>query len=339
MSKVSRSFALVVPWLEEPLQEQIASAYLLCRTLDNIEDCGQPLAWQQARFAEFKQMLAEPARAQVMLYQWERLSWPGLSPEEAELMTLEGGMPLWLIYASFPDSVRAMCQYWISRMADGMASILGTAQATSTRHGNIHLLATVDAYNEYFYHVAGTVGGLGTELMIAHYRLSGTVSEHLLDGSKACGRALQKTNIIKDFAEDLARNVCYLPAEWLREIDYQPLTLAGAPSAWCYAVIQDVLNELRRATDYVLSIPTEAMGYRIASLVCLLPAYQTMITAAQCQPQLFTRGHQVKITRDKMVRCLHEATSVAADNDAVADLSRQLEQAVHTAFSAEPVYS
>ena len=80
-------FVAFVVQLEEPLQEQIASAYLLCRTLDNIEDCGQPLAWQQARFAEFKQILAEPARAQVMLYQWERLSWPGLSPEEAELMT------------------------------------------------------------------------------------------------------------------------------------------------------------------------------------------------------------------------------------------------------------
>jgi hypothetical protein len=47
MDRVSRSFALVVPWLEDPLQDYMATAYLLCRALDNIEDCGQPLAWQR----------------------------------------------------------------------------------------------------------------------------------------------------------------------------------------------------------------------------------------------------------------------------------------------------
>ena len=41
MGRVSRSFALVVPWLEDPLQDYIATAYLLCRVLDNIEDCSE----------------------------------------------------------------------------------------------------------------------------------------------------------------------------------------------------------------------------------------------------------------------------------------------------------
>ena len=43
MNEVSRSFALVVPSLEEPLDHYMATAYLLCRVADNIEDCGQPL--------------------------------------------------------------------------------------------------------------------------------------------------------------------------------------------------------------------------------------------------------------------------------------------------------
>ena len=37
MDRVSRSFALVVPWLEDPLQDYVSTAYLLCRALDNIE--------------------------------------------------------------------------------------------------------------------------------------------------------------------------------------------------------------------------------------------------------------------------------------------------------------
>ena len=36
MGRVSRSFALVVPWLEDPLQNYVTTAYLLCRQLDNI---------------------------------------------------------------------------------------------------------------------------------------------------------------------------------------------------------------------------------------------------------------------------------------------------------------
>jgi phytoene/squalene synthetase len=45
MHEVSRSFALVVPLLEEPLNHYIAAAYLICRVVDNIEDCEQPFAW------------------------------------------------------------------------------------------------------------------------------------------------------------------------------------------------------------------------------------------------------------------------------------------------------
>jgi len=335
MSKVSRSFALVIPWLEEPLQEQIAAAYLLCRVLDNIEDCGQPLAFQKQRFAEFTHLLAQPAQAPAILHQWQKYSWPGLTADEAAMMTLEDGLPLWLIYASFPDYVRATCRQWISMMAAGMESILDPRQSkTVTWHGDIRVQTTVDAYNEYCYHVAGTVGGLGTELMLAHYGLNGSVEGRLLHGSTACGRALQKTNIIKDFVEDLERGVCYLPDEWLRQIDHQPLRLAGAPPEWSYAVVQDVLNELREATEYVRNIPVEAMGYRIACLVCLLPAYQTMVSAAQRQPLLFTKEHQIKISREMMAQCLHDAVSLAPDNDAIEKHCMRLEQTVGAHFWA-----
>jgi farnesyl-diphosphate farnesyltransferase len=40
MQRVSRSFALVVPNLEEPLNHFVGIAYLMCRVADNIEDCS-----------------------------------------------------------------------------------------------------------------------------------------------------------------------------------------------------------------------------------------------------------------------------------------------------------
>ena len=61
MSKVSRSFAIVVLSLEEPLNDYLAAAYLICRVVDNIEDCTQPFAWKQQRFLEFHRLIQEPA--------------------------------------------------------------------------------------------------------------------------------------------------------------------------------------------------------------------------------------------------------------------------------------
>ena len=63
MQRVSRTFALVVPFVEEPLTHYLATAYLLCRVADNIEDCTQAVEWKQARFAELATLLSEPAQA------------------------------------------------------------------------------------------------------------------------------------------------------------------------------------------------------------------------------------------------------------------------------------
>ncbi|MFN2121898.1 MAG: squalene/phytoene synthase family protein, partial [Candidatus Promineifilaceae bacterium] len=65
MQKVSRSFALVAPAVETPLDDYLAAAYLICRVADNIEDAQQSYSWQQARFAEFMGLLKEPETAEL----------------------------------------------------------------------------------------------------------------------------------------------------------------------------------------------------------------------------------------------------------------------------------
>lgn len=334
MDRVSRSFALVVPCLEDPLQDYFATAYLLCRALDNIEDCGQPLHWQKQRFAEFRQLLAEPDLAPVRLAEWESAAWPGLSADERALMSVDGGQPLWSIYSDFPSSTRAILQNWIPLMADGMESVLDPEQPPQVvvRDG-VRVLATVDAYNEYCYAVAGTVGGLGTELVIEHYGVPDPQARTLLKGSEACGRALQKTNVLKDFDEDLERRICYLPDEWLSIAGHAPLARKGAPNSWIADLLGDILTELRDATAYVLDVPQHATGYRVASLMCLLPAYETVRLAAQRHTELFTEDHQIKIDRPTMARCASDAVDVATDDDAIVRMCRELEEATREALT------
>ncbi len=335
MKKVSRSFALVVSYLEEPLREQLTAAYLICRVVDNIEDCTESFDWQQRRFAEFKRLLVDPAVAVNVLEAWSHFEWPGLSADEQKLMTLRDGGMLWDIYNQLPEGARGIIYRWTADMADGMDRIEDPDNSPLlVKRNGVRVLESTDDYNLYCYYVAGTVGHLATDLAVAHYDFNQETAAALDATCEACGRGLQKTNIIKDFAKDVTRGISYLPIEWLQLVDYTPLTLDGAGLAWKRKVLGDAINDLREATRYVLDIPIDAVGYRIASLLCLFPAYQTLLQAAERQANLFTGRHQVKISRVTMIKCIRDAREMALDNAGILAYSRVAEERFTAYFLA-----
>jgi len=334
MNKVSRSFALVVPCLEKPLDYYVAAAYLICRVVDNIEDCERVLDWKKERFAEFISLLNEPASAQGVLGFWEQDTWSGLSPDEVRMMGVDDGLTLWQIYAHVPEEVRASIRRWVGEMAEGMGRVLDPDRAPYFLARNDVLIAANERdYDDYCYFVAGTVGHMVTDLVAVHYGLPSDVTSCLHSNVEACGRALQKTNVVKDFPKDLARGVCYLPDEWLLEVDYVPLSLAGAPVAWKHKVLNNVLDELEDSVAYVLDLPYAARGYRTASLLCMLPAYQTILLAAQKNGSLFAADHAVKISRETMLQCVQDAQSLVDDNEGIIRYSQSRRGAVEGVFA------
>jgi farnesyl-diphosphate farnesyltransferase len=334
MNKVSRSFALVTPCLEDPLNDYMAVAYLVCRVVDNIEDCGRPLDWKKLRYSEFNQILSEPAQAREILSCWEAEDWPGLTPDEKQMMSVEGGLPLWQIYAQASDEIRSSIHRWSLVMAKGMESTEDPDRPPSfiNRQG-VRLLERKRDYDQYCYYVAGTVGHMTTELVISHYGLTKETASVLTGLCEACGRGLQKTNIIKDFKNDLARGICYLPDEWMQETMFSPLSLDGAPLSFKQKVIKDVLHELCDFVSYFAALPHEAAGYRLASLMCLLPAYQTILKAARNHEKLFTPEHQVKVSRLTFYRCIRDAKSMASSNEAVMHYAREIERQIDKTFT------
>lgn len=333
MKKVSRSFALVVSYLEQPLKEQLTTAYLICRVVDNIEDCTEPHAWQKKRFDEFAVLLNEPSAAREILPIWGREPWPGLTDDERKLMGQDDGASLWQIYWRMPEQIRKTVKHWSLDMAEGMNRIEDPSAAPLlvSRNG-IQVLNTQSDYDQYCYYVAGTVGHMATDLAINYYGFASDTAGHLNATCEACGRGLQKTNIVKDFPKDVARGVSYVPDEWLKAADFAPLSLAGATPAWKRLVLGNVFDDLREATEYALALPYEAVGYRIASLLCLFPAYQTLLQAAERQAQLFTKKHQVKISRMTMAKCIKDARAMVADNDGILAYSRQAEREFEAIF-------
>lgn len=336
MNRVSRSFVFVVACLEEPLNHHLATAYLICRVADNIEDSERSADWRKARFAELSLLLKDPALAPRILSGWDHEAWPGLTLDERKLMGVEHGLGLWEIYTRFPENTRSMIERWVSAMVEGMKHLEDSEHPPEwVRHNGVQVLRDEVDYDRYCYFVAGTVGYMATELVVDFYRLPGGVADRLLDTCEACGRGLQKTNIVKDFPKDLARGISYLPDRWMREVDGSPLALGGAPSQWKHMVLDNVIGELRASVDYVLALPHSAAGYRMASLLCLFPAYQTLLLAAQHHEKLFTSDHRVKISRETLAQCMLDAQSMVADNHAIFQYSRNIESAVNVAFNGK----
>lgn len=333
MEGVSRSFAVVVSFLELPLRDYVAAAYLICRVIDNIEDCQQPSDWKAVRFKEISQLLSKPDQATSILKIWERENWPGLDTNQTRLMGVEEGQMLWQIYALIPEASRSSIQRWAQVMANGMHRLEDPLVSPDwSSKENIRLLRRHQDYNEYCYIVAGTVGHMVTELVAQHYGFSESVVTELNASAESCGRGLQKTNILKDFAEDLGRGICYLPEEWLVEAGYAPFFLKGAPGIWKKKIIDDVMGELQGSIGYILALPYPAVGYRMASLLCLLPAMQTVSLAAQLQDRLFTPEHHVKISRQVMAECITDAQSLLHDNDGILAYASSIQEMIDACF-------
>jgi farnesyl-diphosphate farnesyltransferase len=334
MNKVSRSFALVTPCFEAPLNDYMSAAYLICRVVDNIEDCGHALDWKRLRYSEFNRLLSEPAKAREILAAWETKDWPGLTNDEKQMMTVDGGLPLWQIYLQIPQEARSIIHRWSSIMAKGMEDAEDPlCTPLFIEHSGIKVLEKTSDYNDYCYYVAGTVGHMITELIISHYGLTEEKAQMLTDLCEACGRGLQKTNIVKDFKNDLERGFCFLPDEWMQDAMYSPLSLAGAPWTWKQKVLKDVLSELHEFISYIIALPYEATGYRVASLLCVLPAFQTMLKAARNQEKLFTPEHQIKISKLTFYRCIRDARSMAGSNEAIVRYRLEAERQIEKAFS------
>jgi farnesyl-diphosphate farnesyltransferase len=336
MNKVSRSFAVVVPAVEEPLRYYLAAAYLICRVIDNIEDCSQPHEWKVKRFSELEVLLDKPQQAMYILEKWEHESWPGLSADEEKIMGISAGSPLWEIFSAFPRSPQAIIRRWTKAMASGMSQLDDPRVSPQfIAVSDTQVIRNKRDYDNYCYIVAGTVGHLATELVSQHYDLPKSTADRLSSRAEACGRGLQKTNIIKDFARDLERGISYLNAGWMQEINNQPLQLGGAPDEWTQKVFDDVLRDLDQATEYLLTLPESALGYRKASLLCLLPAYQTLILASEEKSKLFTPQHNFKISHETMAACMRDTEQLALDNEGIREYSQAARAAIMSSLSGD----
>lgn len=131
-------------------------------------------------------------------------------------------------FAAFQDVVRRHDL----RKAYALDHLAGFAMDVEDRR-----YETLDDLLEYCYHVAGVVG-----LMMA--QVMGVQDDPTLDRACDLGLAFQLTNIARDIVEDAAIGRCYLPMQWLQELQVPRARMADAEFRPALAVLAARLVDL-----------------------------------------------------------------------------------------------
>ncbi len=207
LEKTSRTFALAIPSLPDPVRREVTIAYLLFRIADTFEDASH---WTPSRriaaLADFEALLRSPSPAEASRKsaEWAAAD-ASLHIGYAELIARAPS-----VLAAFstlqPAAVDTIRQHVI-RSARGMSGFVARTD------GNRLVLDSIDDLKAYCYVVAGLVGEMLTELFLLHCDRLLSIATSLRDHAATFGEALQLVNILKDADSDLEEGRRYLPAD------------------------------------------------------------------------------------------------------------------------------
>lgn len=208
LERTSRTFALAIPLLPDPLDRSVTVSYLLFRIADTFEDAT--VLWPRERrleaLADFEQLLASPQveRANVLADAWL----DGPPTEHQGYLELLEHTPLVVAdLVNMPAGVGEVMARHTRRTASGMADFV----RRSAEVGEIEL-EDLDDLKHYCYTVAGIVGELLTDLFLLELPQLEASAPALRERASAFGEGLQLVNILKDSAEDRREGRVFLPA-------------------------------------------------------------------------------------------------------------------------------
>ncbi len=315
LPRVSRTFALSIEALPEPLRRTVRSAYLLCRIVDTIEDDPDLERDERERlFALFQRLMADDG-ADTDPLQW---AYADRAPDsdDAELCRRSGAV--FRSFRALPRPVRTAIRPHVFEMATGMAHFARRWRGS----GELTVLSDLDDLHRYCYFVAGTVGILLTDTFVAIQgdALTPPVRRAIRQRAVRFGHGLQMTNILRDVRIDHTRGWCFLPATLCRQRGVEPEALLDPPHRpRAMGVIDDVAavasEHLDHALEYTLRVPPGLADLRLFLIVPLALAHGTL-SLVRADPQVLSPGG-LRLSRETVAAVIAEAGRQVGDDDAL----------------------
>ena len=298
----SRTFAVGIGILPEPLREEITVAYLLFRVSDYLED-NQEL---------------EDADKVALLRSWARV----LGGED------ERGSLLERLKSAREDTPDALVARNAAAVLDGLDGLAPEAREVLTRRvgesstgmarwvARGSVFSTESDLDDYMHEVAGRVGHLLTELFAL--RVSGLRGRRgrMMPLAREFGLALQTVNVIRGLHEDRDRGWVYVPAEFIPDAGPPPSELFEpgnheAAMSVLARLVEKAERHLAAARAYIRMIPRRHHGVR---LFCLLPLFFAVRTLALSRGNPDVLERETKMTRREVFAVTRNAKLMGFSN-------------------------
>ncbi|MGD2069705.1 MAG: squalene/phytoene synthase family protein [Gemmatimonadota bacterium] len=315
----SRTFAIGIDLLPEPLRSEIEVAYLLLRVSDYLEDNEEMPA----------------ARKAELLGRWASVV-EGDAPVDALAPELE---------AAGEDTPDALVARHVGQVHDGFRELRPEARGIVSRHvadstrgmarwavrgPDIEHEADLD---DYMHEVAGRVGWLLTELFAVDIPPLNRDREEMMRLGREFGLALQTVNVVRGLHTDWERGWVYIPRSFLPADGPEPGELfdgdavgEGRRRRIELAVLDRLVEKsdrhLAAARRYIAHIPRRHHGIRLFCLLPLLFAVRTLAVSRD-NPRVF--DEETKIGRDEVRRIVRDARLFGFSNRWIAWYCERLE--------------
>ncbi|KAI7877852.1 farnesyl-diphosphate farnesyltransferase [Lichtheimia hyalospora FSU 10163] len=287
LNKTSRSFAAVIQELDHQLRDAICLFYLVLRGLDTIEDdMTLPLDRKVELLRSFDKIIYQRG--------W---TFHESGPDEKDRELLVHFDVVIDEFLRLDNKFQQVIADITHRMGNGMADY-----ATGEHRENTSV-ATIEDFNLYCHYVAGLVGYGLSDLFSASGLESTQVAENK-ELSNNMGLFLQKTNIIRDYREDLEEGRQFWPREiWGQYADefsdfIKPENKAKA-RACLNAMVLNVLNLVPDVLTYLNQLHNQSVFN-----FCAIPQTMAIATLALVFNNMDVYERNIKIRKGEAVKLI-----------------------------------
>lgn len=280
LCKVSRSFALVIMELRPQLRHPICVFYLVLRALDTVEDdTSVHPDIRRHLCTTFHSFLHAPAGEQP----WSSDSF-GKGAENDLLIHFPTVLKC---YQSLEPRYRNIVKDITKRMGAGMADHIEDVSC--------HSIADYDLYCHY---VAGLVG-LGLSNIFAISECEEPGFSHRTHLSNSMGLFLQKTNIIRDYLEDINDGRTFWPREiWVQYGNDLGDFKDSANRKFALAVLNHMVTDALRHVPDCIEYMSHIRSQDVFNFVAI-PQVMAIATLAECYNNGKVFEGVVKIRRSR----------------------------------------
>ncbi|CAI0437835.1 unnamed protein product [Linum tenue] len=303
LHKVSRSFALVIQQLGTELRDAVCIFYLVLRALDTVED-------DTSIATEIKVPILNAFHRHIYDKEWHfscgTKDYKVLMDEFHHVSTafLELGK-------GYQEAIEDITQ----RMGAGMAKFICKE------------VETVDDYDEYCHYVAGLVG-LGLSKL---FHASGKEVLQPDSLSNSMGLFLQKTNIIRDYLEDIneiPKSRMFWPREiWSKYVDKLEDLKYEENSVKAVQCLNDMVTNALVHMDDCVKYMSDLRDPAIFRF-CAIPQIMAIGTLALCYNNVEVFRGVVKMRRGLTAKIINGTKTMADVYGAFYDLSCMLKSKV-----------